>query len=142
MSRFDFDDKSPDDDLIGSNAKQNLLLSNQTNHSITILPNISPYRIPSNYRRPNGDSDHGYSTMTPHEESEHLCITGENSTRRMSADSISTSTMSFEKNPQNAEATNPFKYAHASPLKKHMSPIPVNNHVIRVQVHRNMDMTS
>jgi hypothetical protein len=23
-----------------------------------------------------------------------------------------------------------------------MSPIPVNNHVIRVQVHRNMDMTS
>lgn len=32
----------------------------------------SPYRIATNYRRPNGDSDHGYSTMTPHEDSEHF----------------------------------------------------------------------
>ncbi|KAG8193233.1 hypothetical protein JTE90_005580 [Oedothorax gibbosus] len=31
----------------------------------------SPYRVASNYRRPaGGDSDHGYSTMTPHEDSE------------------------------------------------------------------------
>ena len=141
MSRFDFDDKSPDDDIIGSSAKQNLLLSNQTNQSITILPNISPYRMPSNYRRPNGDSDHGYSTMTPHEESEHLCITGENSTRRMSADSISTSTMSFS-NPQNSEIIHPFKYNSTSPpLTKHSTPISsLNNHIIaRVQVHRNME---
>lgn len=33
---------------------------------------VSPYRIATNYRRPNGDSDHGYSTMTPHDDSEHL----------------------------------------------------------------------
>lgn len=32
---------------------------------------VSPYRVPTNYRRPpGGDSDHGYSTMTPHEDSE------------------------------------------------------------------------
>ncbi|GIY57309.1 VWFA and cache domain-containing protein 1, partial [Caerostris extrusa] len=31
----------------------------------------SPYRVPTHYRRPaGGDSDHGYSTMTPHEDSE------------------------------------------------------------------------
>nr|XP_042909818.1 VWFA and cache domain-containing protein 1 isoform X1 [Parasteatoda tepidariorum]XP_042909819.1 VWFA and cache domain-containing protein 1 isoform X2 [Parasteatoda tepidariorum] len=30
-----------------------------------------PYRVPTNYRRPaGGDSDHGYSTMTPHEDNE------------------------------------------------------------------------
>ncbi|XP_014679119.1 PREDICTED: VWFA and cache domain-containing protein 1-like [Priapulus caudatus] len=33
---------------------------------------VSPYRINTTYRRPLGaDSDHGYSTMTPHEDSEH-----------------------------------------------------------------------
>lgn len=32
---------------------------------------ISPYRVSSNYRKPpGGDSDHGYSTMTPHDDSE------------------------------------------------------------------------
>lgn len=34
---------------------------------------LSPYRVSTNYRRPpGGDSDHGYSTMTPHDDSEHL----------------------------------------------------------------------
>ncbi|XP_064477328.1 VWFA and cache domain-containing protein 1-like [Ornithodoros turicata] len=34
---------------------------------------VSPYRVNTGYRRPaGGDSDHGYSTMTPHEDSEHL----------------------------------------------------------------------
>ncbi|GFY69297.1 VWFA and cache domain-containing protein 1 [Trichonephila inaurata madagascariensis] len=40
-----------------------------------LIPNVenvvSPYRVPTNYRRPaGGDSDHGYSTMTPHEDTE------------------------------------------------------------------------
>lgn len=36
---------------------------------------ISPYRVNTGYRRPaGGDSDHGYSTMTPHEDSEHASI--------------------------------------------------------------------
>ncbi|XP_022243736.1 VWFA and cache domain-containing protein 1-like isoform X1 [Limulus polyphemus] len=34
---------------------------------------VSPYRANSAYRRPaGGESDHGYSTMTPHEDSEHM----------------------------------------------------------------------
>lgn len=34
---------------------------------------LSPYRLNPGYRRPAGaDSDHGYSTMTPHEDSEHM----------------------------------------------------------------------
>lgn len=37
---------------------------------------ISPYRMHAgNFRRPNGESDHGYSTMTPHEDSDHACFT-------------------------------------------------------------------
>ncbi|XP_011499006.1 PREDICTED: VWFA and cache domain-containing protein 1 [Ceratosolen solmsi marchali] len=36
-----------------------------------IVAPISPYRVSTNYRRPpGGDSDHGYSTMTPHDDSE------------------------------------------------------------------------
>ncbi|KAK0095373.1 hypothetical protein PV326_008544 [Microctonus aethiopoides] len=35
------------------------------------VPPISPYRVATNYRRPpGGDSDHGYSTMTPHDDTE------------------------------------------------------------------------
>ncbi|KAH3694838.1 hypothetical protein DPMN_082279 [Dreissena polymorpha] len=36
---------------------------------------ISPYRVNTSYRRPaGGDSDHGYSTMTPHDDSEHASL--------------------------------------------------------------------
>ncbi|XP_050083462.1 VWFA and cache domain-containing protein CG16868 [Anopheles aquasalis] len=85
LSRFDLDDGSPSDDCdVGrTNAKQNLLLNGQHNANYMIIPNVaSPYQMSSDYRRPpNGagggsSSDHGYSTMTHHEESEHLCLTG------------------------------------------------------------------
>ena len=37
---------------------------------------ISPYRVNTTYRRPTtGDSDHGYSTMTPHDDSEQASTT-------------------------------------------------------------------
>ncbi len=37
---------------------------------------ISPYRVNTTYRRPTGgESDHGYSTMTPHEDSEQASTT-------------------------------------------------------------------
>ncbi|XP_011875650.1 PREDICTED: VWFA and cache domain-containing protein 1 [Vollenhovia emeryi] len=43
----------------------------------TIAP-ISPYRVSTNYRRPpGGDSDHGYSTMTPHDDSEQQTFASE-----------------------------------------------------------------
>lgn len=53
------------------NSHDNKLLSELNIKKIPEI-SISPYRISTNYRRPNGDSDHGYSTMTPHEDSEHL----------------------------------------------------------------------
>lgn len=78
LSRFDIEDHSPPDDgdLGRTNAKQNLLMNGQSNANYMIFPNVtSPYQMSSNYRRPNaGSSDHGYSTMTHHEESEHLCL--------------------------------------------------------------------
>uniref|UniRef100_A0A182PD40 VWFA domain-containing protein n=1 Tax=Anopheles epiroticus TaxID=199890 RepID=A0A182PD40_9DIPT len=82
LSRFDLDDGSPSDDcdISRTNAKQNLLLNGQHNANYMIIPNVaSPYQMSSDYRRPNGgggggSSDHGYSTMTHHEESEHLCL--------------------------------------------------------------------
>lgn len=37
---------------------------------------MSPYRVNTSYRRPaNTESDHGYSTMTPHEDSEQASTT-------------------------------------------------------------------
>ncbi|XP_058818619.1 VWFA and cache domain-containing protein CG16868 [Topomyia yanbarensis] len=78
LSRFDIEDHSPPDDcdISRTSAKQNLLLNGQNNANYVIFPNVtSPYQMSSNYRRPNaGSSDHGYSTMTHHEESEHLCL--------------------------------------------------------------------
>ncbi|XP_072753876.1 VWFA and cache domain-containing protein 1 [Anoplolepis gracilipes] len=42
------------------------------------LAPISPYRVSTNYRRPpGGDSDHGYSTMTPHDDSEQQTFASE-----------------------------------------------------------------
>lgn len=39
---------------------------------------ISPYRVSTNYRRPpGGDSDHGYSTMTPHDDCEQQTFASE-----------------------------------------------------------------
>lgn len=50
-------------------------LDRSKNRSDSLLlegsPPISPYRVSSSYRRPpGGDSDHGYSTMTPHDDTE------------------------------------------------------------------------
>lgn len=75
LSRFNFDDCQAHDDPPGGNggyehpsAQRNLI------HPA----DISPYHMStgSSYRRPpNGESDHGYSTMTPHEDSsDHQCF--------------------------------------------------------------------
>ena len=61
--------------LINKNV---LLVSGHTNFVLASMENpasVSPYRVNTSYRRPaGGDSDHGYSTMTPHEDSEHASI--------------------------------------------------------------------
>lgn len=63
-------DNELDDTDILDNAIQGH--SNQIVHIDGIAP-ISPYRVNTGYKRPaGGDSDHGYSTMTPHDDSETL----------------------------------------------------------------------
>ncbi|XP_055545291.1 VWFA and cache domain-containing protein CG16868 [Wyeomyia smithii] len=114
LSRFDIEDHNPPDDcdISRTSAKQNLLLNGQNNANYVIFPNVtSPYQMSSNYRRPNaGSSDHGYSTMTHHEESEHLCLSNAEpvapnaSGKRMSMSdsaSINTSVSSPYSNHQN-----------------------------------------
>ncbi|XP_012531291.1 VWFA and cache domain-containing protein 1 isoform X2 [Monomorium pharaonis] len=57
--------------------------SDQTKNNLDCLMRdsvapISPYRVSTNYRRPpGGDSDHGYSTMTPHDDSEQQIFASE-----------------------------------------------------------------
>lgn len=71
MARLNYDDMGHDDCDFGNSSNQNLLPATGI-----MLPEVSPYRAPSACRRPNAaDSDHGYSTMTPHEDSENLCFT-------------------------------------------------------------------
>ncbi|GAB0089868.1 VWFA and cache domain-containing protein CG16868 [Sergentomyia squamirostris] len=73
MTRLNFDDMNHDDGDMGNSSNQNLLPAPGTG---IMIPEVSPYRAPSACRRPNAaDSDHGYSTMTPHEDSENLCFT-------------------------------------------------------------------
>ena len=54
-------------------------ISGHTNIVLATFENpasISPYRVNTSYRRPTGgESDHGYSTMTPHEDSEQASTT-------------------------------------------------------------------
>lgn len=95
MSRFDYDDIIlPDDDCGGgggggggpgaANLSGNRLECNRyrtalmsaDGNNVCGVADVSPYRMNGGgYRRPtNGESDHGYSTMTPHEDSEHQCF--------------------------------------------------------------------
>ncbi|XP_046405658.1 VWFA and cache domain-containing protein 1 isoform X2 [Ischnura elegans] len=72
MSQLDneVDDIDSHEESVSGN---NILLNRQEPIAVpdSGLP-ISPYRVNTGYRRPpGGDSDHGYSTMTPHEDSEH-----------------------------------------------------------------------
>lgn len=68
LSRLDYDTILPHNGL-GSDV------TDKRNHMGTISSE-SPYRSASYFRRlPNGESDHGYSTMTPHDDSDHACFT-------------------------------------------------------------------
>lgn len=47
----------------------------KSDNSIILQSDASPYCMPAgNFRQPNGESDYGYSTMTPHEDSDHICF--------------------------------------------------------------------
>ena len=76
LSRFDYDDINPHDDgdLGGNSMNRNLLRPLQ---QVAIPADISPYRVNAGIYRAtpaHAESDHGYSTMTPREDSEHLCF--------------------------------------------------------------------
>lgn len=99
LSRFDYDDINPHDDgdLGGNSMNRNLLRPAAGSPII----DISPYRMNAGaYRAPaaNAESDHGYSTMTPREDSEHLCfalaepLIGANSKRKSMSDTASVNT--------------------------------------------------
>ncbi|XP_052058181.1 VWFA and cache domain-containing protein 1-like [Mytilus californianus] len=66
---YDTDDIDPIDEP--GTGHTNFLLATFENPAA-----VSPYRMSTSYRRPTGggDSDHGYSTMTPHEDSEHASL--------------------------------------------------------------------
>ncbi|XP_044764748.1 VWFA and cache domain-containing protein 1 isoform X2 [Coccinella septempunctata] len=101
----------------------------QGNHSDKLLIEekkrtpISPYCVTSNYSRPTtaADSDHGYSTMTPHDESEHLSLAP------IEIDSL-------EEDLSSDRATPPIKH------RAQMTRIPLKNCIIvPVTVHRHVD---
>ncbi|XP_068145488.1 VWFA and cache domain-containing protein CG16868 [Drosophila tropicalis] len=76
LSRFNFDDcQGHDDPPLASGGYDHAAGQRQLMHAA----DISPYHVSSgsSYRRPpNGESDHGYSTMTPHEDSsDQQCFT-------------------------------------------------------------------
>ncbi|XP_073846645.1 VWFA and cache domain-containing protein CG16868 isoform X2 [Musca autumnalis] len=78
LSRFNFDDCQADDPPGGGGVSGGYDHT-AAQRSLMNAADISPYHMStgSSYRRPpNGESDHGYSTMTPHEDSsDHQCFT-------------------------------------------------------------------
>lgn len=68
LSRLDYDTILPHNGL-GHDIVDKL-------NQMGAISSDSPYRSASYFRRlPNGESDHGYSTMTPHDDSDHACFT-------------------------------------------------------------------
>ncbi|XP_031617768.1 VWFA and cache domain-containing protein CG16868 isoform X2 [Contarinia nasturtii] len=66
LSRLDYDT------ILPHNGLGNDVVDKRTN----AVSSDSPYRSAGYFRRlPNGESDHGYSTMTPHDDSDHACFT-------------------------------------------------------------------
>lgn len=143
MARLNFDDMAHDDGDLGNSSNQNLLPSQGSG---IMIPEVSPYRAPSACRRPNAaDSDHGYSTMTPHEDSENLCFTLADpllTHKRLSmSDSASIST----------SVSSPTNHCRPLGLERHLvappegtTVLPASPHLVLapVTVHRQMETTT
>ncbi|KAF5272845.1 hypothetical protein FQR65_LT00441 [Abscondita terminalis] len=107
---------------------------------------ISPYCVSTGYRRPltTADSDHGYSTMTPHDESEHLSlapveIDSLEDDCMSDATSVNTSVSSKQPKGNMGDGRKKIKVVSNSPDLQ-MTSIP-NRIIAPVTVHRNMEMT-
>ncbi|CAG9759360.1 unnamed protein product [Ceutorhynchus assimilis] len=125
------------DQLRMSDLNVNDTFHDSGNHRDKLLkkdcPAPSPYCVASNYRRNNtaAESDHGYSTMTPHDESEHLSLApleADSLEDDILSDSTSIHTsVSMKNNPSHV----------VSPM---FTKIPHRNCVVvPVTVHRNME---
>ncbi|KAK0046626.1 VWFA and cache domain-containing protein 1 isoform X1 [Biomphalaria pfeifferi] len=67
---YNDEDQEGAEDVSAGECHTNFVLASFENPA-----SVSPYRVNTSYRRPaGGDSDHGYSTMTPHEDSEHASM--------------------------------------------------------------------
>lgn len=97
---------------------------------------VSPYCVASNYRRAaaTADSDHGYSTMTPHDESEHLSLAP------VEVDSLEDDLTSDNASIHTSVSTNKHHDHLVSPPM--FTRLPNRNCiVVPVTVHRNMEPT-
>lgn len=125
LARFDYDDINPheDGDLGGPNTMNRHLLQPQL---AVPAADISPYRINAGTYRPavvhHTESDHGYSTMTPREDSEHQCFALAEPllrTKRVSSMSDSASVSTSVSSPTNHDC---FPVDTSSPRADVLSP--------------------
>lgn len=135
MSDFNMSDDFPEMD-----SHQDKLLQD-TNK----LEPISPYCIATNYRRPLTavDSDHGYSTMTPHDESEHFSFAPveiDSLEDDCTSDATSINTSVSSKHHKVNELRHKVKAFPQTDVQ--MMTTPSRNCIIApVTVHRNMEVT-
>lgn len=108
-------------------------------------PVVSPYCVSTGYRRPQTtvDSDHGYSTMTPHDESEHLSLAPveiDSLEDDCISDSTSVNTSVSSKQPTKFDPRSKLKLLAQSVDPPQATVLPGKNCVIApVTVHRNME---
>lgn len=107
------------------------------------LEPVSPYCVSTGYRRPPtvADSDHGYSTMTPHDESEHLSFAP------LELDSLEDDISDATSINTSVSSRQPQAKMQRSKLQEllpdtHLTNLPLKNCIIApVTVHRNMETT-
>lgn len=107
------------------------------------LEPVSPYCVSTGYRRPPtvADSDHGYSTMTPHDESEHLSFAP------LELDSLEDDISDATSINTSVSSRQPQVKLQRSKLQEllpdtHLANVPHRNYIIApVTVHRNMETT-
>lgn len=135
LSRLDYDTILPHNGL-GNDVSDK-------RNNIGTVSSDSPYRSASYFRRlPNGESDHGYSTMTPHDDSDHACFTLVEPliNNKCSNQSISDSA-SFTTEPTNSCIN--YVQGRESPVKKpydHNSELSSPHHIqAPVTVHHPME---
>ena len=136
-SHFDneYDESEPQEEIMPAIAPSNAVVL----ASFENVAQISPYRINPAYRRPGGDSDHGYSTMTPHEDSElagptynEPLLVGREKIRLMNTSSHSDATNSSRASSPSLVGLTVLK--NSKPLPQTILEVP-HNVLAQVQVH-------